>query len=83
MNNAITWKRGGYGEWISSDGKYTIRKTSNPTAARVWYVLGGSREFMLALCVGGATPDGGFFALGSAKIAVSSAASLEERRVKG
>jgi hypothetical protein len=38
---------------------------------------------MLALCVGGATPDGGFFALGSAKIAVEIAASLEERRVKG
>ena len=69
-----TWKKCGYGAWISNDG-YIIRKTSNPTAARVWYVEGGSRDFMEALRVGGGTADGGFFELGNAKIAVEIAAS--------
>ena len=68
------WKKYGYGAWISNDG-YIIRKTSNPTAARVWYVEGCSREFLLALCACGGTADGGFFKLGRAKLAVEIAAS--------
>jgi hypothetical protein len=74
-NNEMTWRKDGYGVWTSADGIYTIRKTANPTAARVWYIQGGSREFLLALCKFGGTADGGFFKLRNAKMAVAIAAS--------